>query len=264
MRCVSKDGRESMTLPPSFETAARRARPPQDEVGKAGGIVMPSIATAAPGPWYATLTRTQWKTLAAANLGWMFDGYETFALILTVGVALRQLLDPGRVSANPRLCRHRHRHHAPGLGHRRHRGRHPGRLYRPPPHHDLRHPGLFADHRLERARLRLDVVCAAALPGRHRHRLGMVDRRLDHRRGVARSRPRQRRRPDAMRPGDRVLPRLAGLALCGAVRPGRLAHHVRHRRAAGAVRFVDPHRHSGIGALGAHRRKPPPLPASGS
>src|SRR5205085_9688280 len=32
--------------------------------------------------------------LAAANLGWMFDGYETFALILTVGVALRQLLDP--------------------------------------------------------------------------------------------------------------------------------------------------------------------------
>jgi MFS family permease len=45
-------------------------------------------------PWYASLTRAQWKTLAAANLGWMFDGYETFALILTVGVALRQLLDP--------------------------------------------------------------------------------------------------------------------------------------------------------------------------
>src|SRR5262244_443142 len=45
-------------------------------------------------PWYRTLTPTQWKTLAASNLGWMFDGYETFALILTVGVALRQLLDP--------------------------------------------------------------------------------------------------------------------------------------------------------------------------
>jgi len=44
-------------------------------------------------PWYRTLTTTQWKTLAASNLGWMFDGYETFALILTVGVALRQLLD---------------------------------------------------------------------------------------------------------------------------------------------------------------------------
>src|SRR4030095_6623233 len=45
-------------------------------------------------PWYSPLTRTQWKTLLASNLGWMFDGYETFALILTVGVALRQLLDP--------------------------------------------------------------------------------------------------------------------------------------------------------------------------
>jgi MFS family permease len=45
-------------------------------------------------PWYRTLTSTQWKTLAASNVGWMFDGYETFALILTVGVALRQLLDP--------------------------------------------------------------------------------------------------------------------------------------------------------------------------
>ena len=45
-------------------------------------------------PWYRTLSVTQWKTLAASNLGWMFDGYETFALILTVGVALRQLLDP--------------------------------------------------------------------------------------------------------------------------------------------------------------------------
>jgi MFS family permease len=45
-------------------------------------------------PWYRTLTPTQWKTLAASNVGWMFDGYETFALILTVGVALRQLLDP--------------------------------------------------------------------------------------------------------------------------------------------------------------------------
>jgi len=45
-------------------------------------------------PWYSTLSPAQWKTLLASNLGWMFDGYETFALILTVGVALRQLLDP--------------------------------------------------------------------------------------------------------------------------------------------------------------------------
>jgi MFS family permease len=62
---------------------------------------MPSIAAAADGPWYGTLTRIQWKTLLAANLGWMFDGYETFALILTVGVALRQLLDPAQFGQIP-------------------------------------------------------------------------------------------------------------------------------------------------------------------
>ena len=64
---------------------------------------MSSIATA-PGPWYGALTRTQWKTLLAANLGWLFDGYETFALILTVGVALHQLLDAAQYAAIPRYA----------------------------------------------------------------------------------------------------------------------------------------------------------------
>src|SRR4029079_148481 len=45
-------------------------------------------------PWYRVLTRTQWNPLLASNLGWVFDGFEAYALILTVGVALRQLLDP--------------------------------------------------------------------------------------------------------------------------------------------------------------------------
>lgn len=62
---------------------------------------MPSASTSGAMPWYRTLTSTQWKTLGASNLGWMFDGYETFALILTVGVALRQLLDPGQFSQIP-------------------------------------------------------------------------------------------------------------------------------------------------------------------
>jgi MFS family permease len=62
---------------------------------------MPSITAAALAPWYGTLTRIQWKTLIAANLGWMFDGYETFALILTVAVALRQLLDPSQYAQIP-------------------------------------------------------------------------------------------------------------------------------------------------------------------
>src|SRR4029079_8271164 len=52
-------------------------------------------------PWYRSLNATQWKTLFASNLGWMFDGYETYALILTVGVALRQLLEPAQYSQIP-------------------------------------------------------------------------------------------------------------------------------------------------------------------
>jgi MFS family permease len=55
-----------------------------------------------PGRWYTLINRQQWNALAASNLGWMFDGYETYTLILTVGVALHQLLVPslyGRIPA---------------------------------------------------------------------------------------------------------------------------------------------------------------------
>jgi len=45
-------------------------------------------------PWYRSLDRSQWNTLLASNLGWLFDGYEVYAVILTLGVALHQLLDP--------------------------------------------------------------------------------------------------------------------------------------------------------------------------
>jgi MFS family permease len=44
--------------------------------------------------WYRAINRQQWSALLASNLGWFFDGYETYALILTVGVALGQLLAP--------------------------------------------------------------------------------------------------------------------------------------------------------------------------
>jgi MFS family permease len=52
-------------------------------------------------PWYRALSRTQWNTLLASNLGWMFDGFEAYALILTVGVALHQLLQPAQYSQIP-------------------------------------------------------------------------------------------------------------------------------------------------------------------
>ena len=61
-------------------------------------------------PWYRTLNATQWKTLLASNLGWVFDGFEAFALILTVGLAMRQLLSPaasspGGAKRNPGIAR---------------------------------------------------------------------------------------------------------------------------------------------------------------
>src|SRR5258708_34861777 len=52
-------------------------------------------------PWYRTLNRTQWNILLASNLGWVFDGFETYALILTVAVALRQLLEPAQLDTLP-------------------------------------------------------------------------------------------------------------------------------------------------------------------
>ena len=54
---------------------------------------MSGSATVDSGPWYRSLGRAQWKALIASNLGWTFDGFEVFALILTVGAALHQLLN---------------------------------------------------------------------------------------------------------------------------------------------------------------------------
>lgn len=59
-------------------------------------------ATVAPAqPWYRSLDRKQWNALLAANLGWMFDGYETYALLLTLGFGLRQLLEPSQYPQIP-------------------------------------------------------------------------------------------------------------------------------------------------------------------
>ena len=38
--------------------------------------------------WYSALDGQQWRTLIASNLGWLFDGFEIFALFITVGFAL--------------------------------------------------------------------------------------------------------------------------------------------------------------------------------
>jgi MFS family permease len=60
-----------------------------------------SAISATEGPWYGALSRSQWSALIASNLGWLFDGFETYALILTAGVALRQLLDASQYAQIP-------------------------------------------------------------------------------------------------------------------------------------------------------------------
>ena len=62
---------------------------------------MSQAVIAADLPWYRQLDRAQWNTLLASNLGWMFDGYEAFALVMAVGAALRQLLDPSQYAQIP-------------------------------------------------------------------------------------------------------------------------------------------------------------------
>ena len=62
---------------------------------------MSEVDTFGSSPWYRALNGAQWKALVASNLGWTFDGFEVFALILTVGVALHQLLDPSQYPSIP-------------------------------------------------------------------------------------------------------------------------------------------------------------------
>jgi MFS family permease len=52
-------------------------------------------------PWYRVLNRSQWNILLAANLGWVFDGFELYALLLTVGPAMRSLLAPSQYPQIP-------------------------------------------------------------------------------------------------------------------------------------------------------------------
>jgi MFS family permease len=60
-----------------------------------------SLAAPSVEPWHRSLTTKQWQILIASNLGWMFDGFENYALILTAGSALRQLLEPSQLAQLP-------------------------------------------------------------------------------------------------------------------------------------------------------------------
>jgi len=52
-------------------------------------------------PWYAGLSAKHWRVLWGSYLGWIFDGYEAFALIVALPPALRTLLAPEQLVSAP-------------------------------------------------------------------------------------------------------------------------------------------------------------------
>ncbi|MGA2991506.1 MAG: MFS transporter, partial [Candidatus Korobacteraceae bacterium] len=52
-------------------------------------------------PWYAGLTPKHWRILFASFLGWIFDGYESYALIVVLPFAMRALLTPEQLKTAP-------------------------------------------------------------------------------------------------------------------------------------------------------------------
>jgi MFS family permease len=55
------------------------------------------MATPARRLWAVPVDNSAWKALTASWLGWMFDGYETYALVLVMVPAVHQLLPPERL-----------------------------------------------------------------------------------------------------------------------------------------------------------------------
>ena len=51
-----------------------------------------AAAVASPESWSSLIGKAGWRALAASWLGWMFDGYETYAIVLVMAQAVGQLL----------------------------------------------------------------------------------------------------------------------------------------------------------------------------
>ncbi|MGO8779458.1 MAG: MFS transporter [Rhodomicrobium sp.] len=50
-------------------------------------------------PWYADLTARHWRILWGSYLGWIFDGYEAYALVVALPSALQSVLTPAQLTA---------------------------------------------------------------------------------------------------------------------------------------------------------------------
>lgn len=53
------------------------------------------------GPWYAGVKPKYWRTLWGSYLGWIIDGYEAYALVVALPLAMRALLTPEQVKTLP-------------------------------------------------------------------------------------------------------------------------------------------------------------------
>jgi MFS family permease len=76
------------------------------ENGSAGAVtgevaVAASRLTGQRTPWHAGLTSKHWRTLWGSYLGWIFDGYEAYALIVTLPVAMKALLTSEQAQTLP-------------------------------------------------------------------------------------------------------------------------------------------------------------------
>lgn len=51
--------------------------------------------------WLASIDRASWTGLIASWFGWLFDGYETYSLVLIAGIAVRSLISPADIPRIP-------------------------------------------------------------------------------------------------------------------------------------------------------------------
>jgi MFS family permease len=62
-------------------------------------IAAPAAEAAA--PWYAGLNAKHWRVLTASWLGWVFDGYEAYALFIVMPFVLKAMLRPDQMASRP-------------------------------------------------------------------------------------------------------------------------------------------------------------------
>jgi hypothetical protein len=214
-------------------------------------------STVGPLPWYRSLSREQWRVLVASNLGWTFDGFEVFALFLTVGFALHQLLDASQYAQIPRYAGYILATTVFGWA--------TGGVI----------GGIIADYigrkrrmilailayslttGLERALLGLDFLRCAAFSRRCCNRVGMGDGGVNRLRIVARSRARPRRRSATIRLWARQHPRLRHLVAGRGAWPQCLAVDVPGGGVTGAADFMDSPEYPRIAALAGCQRASP-------